>query len=115
MEELVLRVNRTQTALVLGGSSSSAIPPDILIPGPKVFVPVQLNIVKALASILAPPLCPSTLSSKYRISVLLHDLNGSYLSLGTQILFCYIHFEFANIWRDAETKVTERKSFTTEW
>lgn len=76
LEEPILRVNRTKTALVLGGSSSSAIPPDILIPGPKFFLPLQQNTVKTLVSILAPPLCPSVLSSKYRVSVLLHGLHG---------------------------------------
>lgn len=75
-EEHVLRVNRTQTALVLGGTISSAVPPEILIPSPKVFIPIQQDTVKTLASILAPPLCPSALSSKYRVAILLHGLRG---------------------------------------
>lgn len=74
--ELILRVNRTKTALVLGGSVPSAVPPDLLISRSKGSVPLQGDIVKNLASILTPPLCPSALSSKFRVSVLLHGLPG---------------------------------------
>ncbi|KAK1559426.1 hypothetical protein Q3G72_014366 [Acer saccharum] len=76
-DEAVLRVNRTQTALVLGGSVPSAIPPDLLISGTNDFAPLQEDTVKILASILTPPLCPSVLSSKFRVAVLLHGLPGS--------------------------------------
>lgn len=75
-DEKVLRVNSTQTALVLGGSVPSAVPPDLLIAGPKDFAPLQGDTVKILASILTPPLCPSALSSKFRVSVLLYGLAG---------------------------------------
>lgn len=75
-DEAVLRVNRTQTALVLGGSAPSAVPPDLLIAGTKSFAPLQEDTVKILASILTPPLCPSPLSLKFRVSVLLHGLPG---------------------------------------
>lgn len=75
-DEAILRVNRTQTALVLGGSVSSAVPPDLLISGPKSVAPLQGDTVKILASILTPPLCPSPLSLKFRVSVLLHGLPG---------------------------------------
>ncbi|KAF8394533.1 hypothetical protein HHK36_020743 [Tetracentron sinense] len=75
-DESVLRVNCTQTALVLGGSIPSAVPPDILIRSPKGFAPLQGDAVKILASILTPSLCPSALSSKFRISVLLYGLAG---------------------------------------
>ncbi|XP_059625722.1 peroxisomal ATPase PEX6 isoform X2 [Cornus florida] len=75
-DEPVLRVNRSQTALVLGGSVPSAVPPDLLIAGPKGIVPVQGDTVKTLASILTPPLCPSALSSKFRVAVLLYGLPG---------------------------------------
>ncbi|KAB1203040.1 Peroxisome biogenesis protein 6 [Morella rubra] len=75
-DEQVLRVNSTQTALVLGGSVPSAVPPDLLIPGPTSFAPLQQDTVKTLASILTPPLCPSALSSKFRVSVLLYGLAG---------------------------------------
>ncbi|XP_052186200.1 peroxisome biogenesis protein 6 isoform X2 [Diospyros lotus] len=74
--EPVLRVNRTKTALVLGGSTSSAVPPDMLISSSKGFVPLQGDTVKILASILTPPLCPSALSSKFRVAVLLYGLSG---------------------------------------
>lgn len=75
-DEPILRVSHIQTALVLGGSVPSSIPPDLLIAVPKGFAPLQGDIVKNLASILAPPLCPSALSSKFRVSVLLYGLAG---------------------------------------
>uniref|UniRef100_A0A2P2M9Y4 ATPase AAA-type core domain-containing protein n=1 Tax=Rhizophora mucronata TaxID=61149 RepID=A0A2P2M9Y4_RHIMU len=74
--EAILRVNHTQTALVLGGSVASALPPDPLIDGRKGFVPSQRETLKILASVLCPPLCPSALSSKFRVAVLLHGLEG---------------------------------------
>ncbi|MBA0753653.1 hypothetical protein Gogos_021146, partial [Gossypium gossypioides] len=67
-DEAILRVNRTQTALVLGGSVPSAVPPDLLISGSKSVAPLQGDAVKILASILTPPLCPSPLSLKFRLS-----------------------------------------------
>lgn len=76
LQESVLRVNQTQTALVLGGSVPSAVPPDLLIGRPKGFAPLQSETVRILASILAPALCPSALSSKFRVSVLLFGLAG---------------------------------------
>ncbi|XP_062021584.1 peroxisomal ATPase PEX6 [Rosa rugosa] len=76
LDEPILRVNRSQTALVLGGSVSSAVPPDLLISGQKGFTPLQGDTVKILASILTPLLCPSALSSKFRVSVLLYGLAG---------------------------------------
>ncbi|XP_004493380.1 peroxisomal ATPase PEX6 [Cicer arietinum] len=75
-DEPVLRVNKTLTALVLVGSSPSALPPDLLIAGSEGPVPLQRDTVKILASILAPTLCPSALSSKFRVSVLLFGLAG---------------------------------------
>ncbi|KAJ0051898.1 hypothetical protein Pint_01035 [Pistacia integerrima] len=75
-DEAVLRVNCTQTALVLGGSIPSAIPPDLLISGSNGFAPLQGDTVKLLATILTPPLCPSVLSTKFRVAVLLHGLPG---------------------------------------
>ncbi|KAK1385186.1 Peroxisome biogenesis protein 6 [Heracleum sosnowskyi] len=75
-DEPVLKVNRTKTALVLGGSVPSAVPPDLLICKPNGFTPLQGDTVKILASILAPPLCPSALSSKFRVAVLLNGLPG---------------------------------------
>lgn len=85
-DEPVLRVNRTKTALVLGGSVPSAIPPDLLIDGSKDFTPLQGDTVKILASILTPPLCPSALSSKFRVAVLLYGLPGVFCALCCLIL-----------------------------
>lgn len=85
-EESVLKVNRTRTAFVLGGSVPSAVPPDNLISGPKGFAPLQGDTVKILASILAPPLCPSALSSKFRVAVLLNGLPGSFCE---SKLYCF--------------------------
>lgn len=76
-DEAVLRVNHSQTALVLGGSVSSPVPPDLLIAGSRALAPLQSETVKLLASILTPPLCPSALSSKFRVAVLLHGLPGT--------------------------------------
>ncbi|XP_062087439.1 peroxisomal ATPase PEX6 [Humulus lupulus] len=75
-DEQILLVNRTQTALVLGGNAPSAIPPDLLVARSKGFAPLQEETVKLLASVLTPAICPSTLSSKFRVSVLLHGLAG---------------------------------------
>lgn len=75
-DEAVLRVNHTETALVLGGSVPSDVPPDLLISGTKGFAPLHGDTVKILASILTPPLCPSALSSKFRVAVLLYGLAG---------------------------------------
>ncbi|KAF5744157.1 hypothetical protein HS088_TW08G00753 [Tripterygium wilfordii] len=75
-DEAVLRINRSQTALVLGGSVPSSVPPDLLINGHKGVIPLQGDTVKILASILTPPLCPSALSSKFRVAVLLYGLAG---------------------------------------
>ncbi|TKY61812.1 Peroxisome biogenesis protein 6 [Spatholobus suberectus] len=75
-DEPVFRVNKTLTALVLVGSSSSALPPDLLIGGAEGPVPLQGDTVNLLASILTPTFCPSVLSSKFRVSVLLYGLAG---------------------------------------
>lgn len=76
-EEPVLRVNRKQTALVLGGSAAAAVPPDLLISEPLKIAPLQRNPIKTLGSILTPLLCPSALMSKFRVAVLLHGSAGS--------------------------------------
>ena len=61
---------------MLGGSVPSAVPPDLLIGGSKGFMPLQADTVKMLASILTPLVCPSTLASKLRVTVLLYGLAG---------------------------------------
>jgi len=75
-DEQFFRVNNTLTALVLVGSSPSALPPDLLIGGPEGPVPLRGDTVNILASILTPTFCPSVLSSKFRVSVLLYGLAG---------------------------------------
>ncbi|CAH8336730.1 unnamed protein product [Eruca vesicaria subsp. sativa] len=74
--ERFLRVNHFQTALVLGGTVSSGLPPDLLVSSSEVIMPLQVDTVNVLASVLSPPLCPSALSSKLRVAVLLHGLPG---------------------------------------
>ncbi|XP_077244463.1 peroxin 6 [Tasmannia lanceolata] len=76
LNEPILRVNCNETALVLGGSVASAVPPDLFIGDSKDFVPLQRDVVKILATILTPSLCPSALSSKFRVSVLLYGRAG---------------------------------------
>lgn len=96
-EEPVLKVNRTRTALVLGGNVPSAVPPDFLIPRPQGSLPLQVSTVKTLASILIPPLCPSALSSKFRVVVLLHGLTGTFrlchLLVNWKDATYYMHFD----------------------
>ncbi|KAJ0581835.1 putative AAA+ ATPase domain, ATPase, AAA-type, core [Helianthus annuus] len=75
-EEPVLRINRTETALVLSASTPSAIPPNLLVNKKKGFSPLHQDTVKTLASIITPTLCPSALSSKFRVAVLLFGLPG---------------------------------------
>ncbi|EOA39119.1 hypothetical protein CARUB_v10011916mg, partial [Capsella rubella] len=74
--ERFLLVNNSQPALVFGGTVSSGLPPDLLVSRSKVPIPLQEDIVNILASVLSPPLCPSALASKLRVSVLLHGLPG---------------------------------------
>ncbi|KAL0459632.1 UNVERIFIED_CONTAM: Peroxisome biogenesis protein 6 [Sesamum latifolium] len=85
-EEPFLRVNRSQTALVLGGGVASAVPPDTLIPRSKSPSPLQDDAVLSLANILAPTLCPSPLSSKFRVAILLHGVPGC----GKRIVIKYV-------------------------
>ncbi|XP_076888594.1 peroxisomal ATPase PEX6-like [Bidens hawaiensis] len=75
-DEPILRINRTETALVLSASTPSAIPPNLLLNKKQGFSPLHQDTVKTLASIIAPTLCPSALSSKFRVSVLLFGVPG---------------------------------------
>ncbi|KAJ9547632.1 hypothetical protein OSB04_020175 [Centaurea solstitialis] len=75
-DEPILRINRTETALVLAASVPSAVPPNLLIAGQRGFAPLHQDTVKTLASIITPTLCPSALSSKFRVAVLLFGLPG---------------------------------------
>ncbi|KAI0495636.1 hypothetical protein KFK09_021939 [Dendrobium nobile] len=76
LDEPTLRVNRNDTALILGGSVESAIPPDFFIGTSRNCMPLQGDTVKNLASIIAPTICPSVLSSKFRVAILLHGPAG---------------------------------------
>ncbi|KAJ6845639.1 peroxisome biogenesis protein 6 [Iris pallida] len=76
LNELILRVSYSETALILGGSASSAIPPHLFAKRSKDFIPMQVDTVKLLSSVLAPALCPSSLSSKFRVALFLHGSPG---------------------------------------
>ncbi|KAJ6843547.1 peroxisome biogenesis protein 6 [Iris pallida] len=79
LNELILRVNcvsYSETSLILGGSASSAIPPHLFAKRSKDFIPMQVDTVKLLSSVLAPALCPSSLSSKFRVALFLHGSPG---------------------------------------
>jgi len=78
LNEPILRVNCNQTALVLGGSVASALPPDLFVNNSNDMMPLQADTMKTLASILAPTLCPSALSSKFRVSVFLYGPSGTF-------------------------------------
>lgn len=78
LNESILCVNCNQTALVLGGSATSAVPPDILVGNFNELMPLQGDTVNLLASILAPTLCPSALSSKFRVAVFLYGPAGEF-------------------------------------
>ncbi|XP_071697205.1 peroxisomal ATPase PEX6 isoform X2 [Rutidosis leptorrhynchoides] len=75
-DEPILRINRSQTALVLAASTPSAVPPNLLLSCPRGFPPLHQDTIKTLASIITPTLCPSALSSKFRVAVLLFGLPG---------------------------------------
>lgn len=91
LDESILRVNRNQTALVLGGSAASAIPPDSLIGSSDEVMRLQGETVNRLASILAPALCPSSLLSKFRVAVFLYGTAGNFTCSLFQI-------QFVNLW-----------------
>ncbi|KAG0469977.1 hypothetical protein HPP92_016677 [Vanilla planifolia] len=74
--EPTLRINSQKTALILGGTVASAIPPDFFIQSSREFVPLQIDTMHKLVSILAPTICPSVLSSKFRVAILLYGPAG---------------------------------------
>ncbi|XP_031499817.1 peroxisome biogenesis protein 6 isoform X3 [Nymphaea colorata] len=76
-DEMILRINCNQTSLVLGGSVASRIPPELLSGRIEDFVPPQQDVLQILFSLLAPTLCPSSISSKFRLAILLHGPAGS--------------------------------------
>ncbi|EMS51056.1 Peroxisome biogenesis protein 6 [Triticum urartu] len=76
--EPILRVNRDQTALVLGGSASAPIPPCSFFSANDDSVPLHGEVVEQLASIIAPALCPSNILPRIKFSTfLMWKKNGS--------------------------------------
>jgi peroxin-6 len=75
-DEPILRVNCNETALVLGGAASAAIPPYSLFAASGNSVPLHGEIVEHLASIIAPALCPSDILPKIKFSTFLYGPSG---------------------------------------
>ncbi|EES12865.1 hypothetical protein BDA96_06G237300 [Sorghum bicolor] len=75
-DEPILRVNCNETALVLGGAASAAIPPYSFFAASGNSVPLQSEIVEHLASIIAPALCPSDILPKIKFSTFLYGPSG---------------------------------------
>lgn len=76
LNEAILCVNCNQTALVLGGSVPSQVPPAFMAIGGAECTPLQEDIARHLASLLAPCLHPSAFSYKFKMTVLLHGPQG---------------------------------------
>lgn len=76
LNEAILCVNCNQTALVLGGSVPSQVPPAFMATGSAECTPLQEDIARHLASLLAPCLHPSAFSYKFKMTVLLHGPEG---------------------------------------
>ncbi|CAN6240906.1 unnamed protein product [Urochloa humidicola] len=74
-DEPILRVNCNETALVLGGAASSAIPPHSFAASGD-SVPLHGEIVEHLASIIAPALCPSDILPKIKFSTFIYGPSG---------------------------------------
>uniref|UniRef100_A0A3B6DJW6 Peroxisomal ATPase PEX6 n=1 Tax=Triticum aestivum TaxID=4565 RepID=A0A3B6DJW6_WHEAT len=74
--EPILRVNRDQTALVLGGSASAPIPPCSFFSANDDSVPLHGEVVEQLASIIAPALCPSNILPRIKFSTFLYGPSG---------------------------------------
>ncbi|CAI0447662.1 unnamed protein product [Linum tenue] len=111
LDQAFLRVNCTRTALVLGGTVRSALPPDLLIGLPKNHRPLQADTVKILASIFTPTLCPSALSSKFRVAVLLHGLPGCGKRTVVKFVACrlglhVVEFSCHNLTASADRKMS---------
>ncbi|XP_057837642.1 peroxisomal ATPase PEX6 isoform X1 [Cryptomeria japonica] len=74
--EVILRVNCNQTALVLGGSVPSLLPPAFLATCSVDCTPLQQDIAQQLAFLLAPCMYPSAFSFKFKTTVLLEGPSG---------------------------------------
>ncbi|RCV35421.1 hypothetical protein SETIT_7G238600v2 [Setaria italica] len=75
-DEPILRVNCNQTALVLGGAASAAIPPYSFFSASGDSVPLHGEIVEHFASIIAPALCPSDILPKIKFSTFIYGPSG---------------------------------------
>ncbi|XP_072970245.1 peroxisomal ATPase PEX6 [Typha angustifolia] len=75
-DEPILRINSKETAFVLAGGVSSAIPPYDFVVSSRDLTPLQDETVKSLASVLAPTLYPPHISSRFRVSVFLYGPSG---------------------------------------
>ncbi|CAN6236250.1 unnamed protein product [Urochloa humidicola] len=75
-DEPILRVNCNETALVLGGAVSAAIPPYSFFAASGDSVPLHGEIVEHLASIIAPALCPSDILTKIKFSTFIYGPSG---------------------------------------
>jgi len=74
-DEPILRVNCNETALVLGGAASAAIPPHSFAASGDPL-PLHGEIVEHLASIIAPALCPSDILPKIKFSTFIYGPSG---------------------------------------
>jgi peroxin-6 len=75
-DEPILRVNCNETALVLGGAASAAIPPYSFFAASGDSLPLHGEIVEHLASIIAPTLCPSDILPKIKFSTFIYGPSG---------------------------------------
>ncbi|ONM14442.1 Peroxisome biogenesis protein 6 [Zea mays] len=75
-DEPILRVNCNETALVLGGAASAAIPPYSFFASSGNSVPLHSEVVEHLASVIAPALCPSDILPKIKFSTFLYGPPG---------------------------------------
>lgn len=104
LDEPTLRVNCNNTSLVLGGSVASAIPPDFFLETSRECIPLQIDTVNILGSIIAPIICPSVLSSKFRVAILLHGPTGCWsrfaaVSFAVGYKFTWICCKFDYLYR----------------
>lgn len=89
--EPILRVNRDQTALVLGGSASAPIPPCSFFSANDDSVPLHGEVVEQLASIIAPALCPSNILPRIKFSTFLYGPSGYCTLIVVSFLFTFYY------------------------
>ncbi|KAL8167782.1 hypothetical protein V2J09_009281 [Rumex salicifolius] len=108
-EEVVLRVNHVKTALVLGGSVASTLPPPLLVIRSVGIVPAQVETVKTLATLLVPKLIPSV--AKFKVVVLLNGLEGigkrtAVRYVAHQLGLHLVEFDCRNLMESSDKKAT---------